>query len=179
MYSNRYRFSVCCSDLHSTILPFRSYLAAATRSRGLRQSRHTLALTLSPKRLALLGSIARIITVVALSVVPITASFHPETAAFARGLSPVETLDQLANFIEQASNRFAVPSDWIRAVIQIESAGDGHAISPRGAMGLMQLMPSTWSSAIVMVLAWTRLILATIYWLAPPISNRCTTALDR
>src|SRR5215472_15499673 len=31
-----------------------------------------------------------------------------------------------------------------RAVMQIESAGDEHATSRRGAMGLMQIMPGTW-----------------------------------
>jgi soluble lytic murein transglycosylase-like protein len=33
---------------------------------------------------------------------------------------------------------------WIRAVIRVESGGDAHAISPRGTMGLTQLMPATW-----------------------------------
>jgi transglycosylase-like protein with SLT domain len=37
-----------------------------------------------------------------------------------------------------------VPARWIRAFIQIESGGDEHAISPRGAMGLMRLIPDTW-----------------------------------
>ena len=56
----------------------------------------------------------------------------------------LQSTDRFAKFIEEASDRFAVPARWIRAVIQIESGGDEHAISPRGAMGLMQLMPGTW-----------------------------------
>jgi len=43
-----------------------------------------------------------------------------------------------------AASGVGVPARWIRAIIQIESAGDEHAISARGAMGLMQLMPATW-----------------------------------
>jgi soluble lytic murein transglycosylase-like protein len=54
------------------------------------------------------------------------------------------SIDRFANFIAEASARFTVPAPRIRAIIQIESAGDEHAISPRGAMGLMQLMPATW-----------------------------------
>ena len=52
--------------------------------------------------------------------------------------------DHFANFIVEASARFAVPAQWVRAVMQVESGGDEHATSPRGAMGLMQLMPATW-----------------------------------
>jgi soluble lytic murein transglycosylase-like protein len=52
--------------------------------------------------------------------------------------------DRFAKFIDKASVRFAVPARWIRAVIQVESSGDEHAISSRGAMGLMQLRPGTW-----------------------------------
>jgi hypothetical protein len=49
-----------------------------------------------------------------------------------------------ANLIEEASRRFAVPAHWIRAVMTVESAGDARARSPKGAMGLMQIMPETW-----------------------------------
>ena len=55
-----------------------------------------------------------------------------------------EPVDRFAKFIEEASGRFAVPARWIRAMMRVESGGDEHAISSRGAMGLMQLMPGTW-----------------------------------
>lgn len=47
-------------------------------------------------------------------------------------------------FIAGASQRFAIPAHWICAVLTIESAGDVQARSPKGAMGLMQIMPATW-----------------------------------
>jgi hypothetical protein len=46
--------------------------------------------------------------------------------------------------ISEASQRFTVPEDWIRAVIRVESGGKSKAVSPKGAMGLMQIMPATW-----------------------------------
>jgi soluble lytic murein transglycosylase-like protein len=46
--------------------------------------------------------------------------------------------------ITAAARRFVLPEAWIRAVMAMESAGDPRAISPKGAMGLMQLMPETW-----------------------------------
>lgn len=46
--------------------------------------------------------------------------------------------------VEEASVRFGLPSVWIRAVMRVESGGRRDAVSPKGAMGLMQLMPSTW-----------------------------------
>lgn len=45
--------------------------------------------------------------------------------------------------IRDASLRFAIDPDLIRAVIRHESAYDVHAVSRKGAMGLMQLMPKT------------------------------------
>jgi soluble lytic murein transglycosylase-like protein len=55
------------------------------------------------------------------------------------------TSDPFAEFIDEASRRFGVPVHWIRAVIDVESAGDVRARSPKGAMGLMQVMPDTWA----------------------------------
>jgi hypothetical protein len=55
------------------------------------------------------------------------------------------TSDPYADFVEDASRRFGVPVRWIRAVIDVESAGDVRARSPKGAMGLMQIMPETWA----------------------------------
>jgi hypothetical protein len=51
------------------------------------------------------------------------------------------TSDPFADFVEEASRRFGVPVRWIRAVIDVESAGNARAKSPKGAMGLMQIMP--------------------------------------
>ncbi len=52
--------------------------------------------------------------------------------------------------IEEASTRFGIPTHWIESVMRAESRGqtelNGHPIRSRaGAMGLMQLMPMTWS----------------------------------
>jgi soluble lytic murein transglycosylase-like protein len=47
-------------------------------------------------------------------------------------------------FIVEASRSFGIPTTWIRAVMQAESGGDARAVSSKGAMGLMQIMPGTW-----------------------------------
>ena len=52
----------------------------------------------------------------------------------------------LAAFVAEASRRFGIPAAWLRAVMRAESFGDARAISPKGAMGLMQIMPETWAA---------------------------------
>ncbi len=49
------------------------------------------------------------------------------------------------SFVDEAARRFSVPAAWIRAVIQVESNGNPKALSPKGAVGLMQLMPDTYT----------------------------------
>jgi hypothetical protein len=49
-----------------------------------------------------------------------------------------------ATYIDEASRRFRIPARWIRAVMRRESGNDPRAISAKGALGLMQIMPDTW-----------------------------------
>jgi hypothetical protein len=53
--------------------------------------------------------------------------------------------DRFADFVTEASQRFGIPASWIRAVMHVESLGNARATSPKGAMGLMQIMPQTWA----------------------------------
>ncbi|WP_375786950.1 lytic transglycosylase domain-containing protein [Bradyrhizobium sp. Pha-3] len=85
------------------------------------------------------------------AVVPLFVALTVSIATAVAETRPAEptasyrTSDPFADFVEQASRRFGVPVRWIREVIDVESAGDARARSPKGAMGLMQIMPETWA----------------------------------
>ncbi len=53
--------------------------------------------------------------------------------------------DRIERFVAKAALRFGIPASWIEAVMQAESRGAVHAVSSKGAMGLMQIMPQTWA----------------------------------
>jgi hypothetical protein len=55
------------------------------------------------------------------------------------------SLRPFAAFVTEASKRFGVPEHWIRAVMHVESRAKERARSSKGAMGLMQIMPKTWT----------------------------------
>lgn len=81
----------------------------------------------------------------------------PETEKIHRALSINDTLQNEKNvkntnlnfsqmlnqLIEQESSKENVSADLVRAVVKAESNGNPLAVSPKGAIGLMQLMPNT------------------------------------
>ncbi|HEX5481871.1 MAG TPA: lytic transglycosylase domain-containing protein [Terriglobia bacterium] len=50
---------------------------------------------------------------------------------------------RIQRIARQAANRFKVDPRLVDAVIRTESGYDSHAVSPKGALGLMQLIPAT------------------------------------
>lgn len=52
----------------------------------------------------------------------------------------------LSASVTEAALRFGIEEGWIYAVMRQESGGDPKAVSAKGAMGLMQLMPATWNA---------------------------------
>jgi len=57
--------------------------------------------------------------------------------------SPPPKADGIPGLVEAASDRHQVDADLINSVIRAESSFDPRARSPKGAQGLMQLMPAT------------------------------------
>jgi soluble lytic murein transglycosylase-like protein len=66
----------------------------------------------------------------------------PSNATFLRSNAPVSQQDVDAA-IERAAARHNVDPNLVRSVIKVESNFNPNAVSRKGAMGLMQLMPST------------------------------------
>jgi len=74
---------------------------------------------------------------------PLPRSLPEATGAYSKvaeaKLSPAE----LSRTVARAATETGLPADLIRSVIQTESGGNAAARSPKGAIGLMQLMPAT------------------------------------
>src|SRR5262245_22287221 len=60
-----------------------------------------------------------------------------------RPVAPRATRDRFEPFVLEHAARNNLRPDLVRAVIQVESGFNPRARSPKGAMGLMQLMPAT------------------------------------
>jgi hypothetical protein len=93
-----------------------------------------------PKRLATIGVVAMI----AASSLQFDAFARAKSASADPSPASRDTQAGIETFVEEAAKRFAVPARWIRAIMRVESRGYVRARSPKGAIGLMQVMPSTY-----------------------------------
>ena len=66
-----------------------------------------------------------------------SARVSPRTSKFGR------FPEHFVSLVEEAALEHSVDSDLLKAVITAESGYDPHAVSSKGAVGLMQLMPAT------------------------------------
>ena len=67
----------------------------------------------------------------------------PQARARPIALTTRPTLQQWRDQIRQAAEKYRLPEELLLAVMAVESNFDHQALSEKGAMGLMQLMPGT------------------------------------
>lgn len=77
------------------------------------------------------------------AVIPAQGESNFRQSVAAPAEKSVQRPSGLDAIIDRASKRFGVDRDLIESVIRAESDFDARATSPKGAMGLMQLMPDT------------------------------------
>jgi soluble lytic murein transglycosylase-like protein len=95
-------------------------------------------------RLRTLGTLVCFVATFA-SLMLLSGAAHAKRAAPNAQKAAASPTNPFAAFVAEASRRFAVPEHWIRAVMHVESDGKLRARSQKGAMGLMQIMPKTWT----------------------------------
>jgi Transglycosylase SLT domain len=91
-----------------------------------------------------LGSMLCTVMVLAALMLSCSAA-HAGQASPATHRASGKSFHPFATFVAEASKRFAVPQHWIRAVMRAESSEQSRARSQKGATGLMQIMPKTWT----------------------------------
>jgi len=88
-----------------------------------------------------------IITAIVLAMTggSISAVFAASVKTQSAPVAATNPVNPYSGYIAEASRRFGIPESWIRAVMRVESRGQVKAVSPKGAIGLMQIMPDTWA----------------------------------
>jgi soluble lytic murein transglycosylase-like protein len=65
------------------------------------------------------------------------------TRSFGSGTSGAATVADIDQMVRETASRYQVDPDLVRAIVRVESDYDPKAVSNKGAMGLMQLIPAT------------------------------------
>jgi soluble lytic murein transglycosylase-like protein len=107
----------------------------AAMSAGLEKQRASIAKQTSLTQKATAGSVAN-------GFFALPWSTPPPSVAGEQICDPVSP-EVLGGLIDQAAQREQVEAGLVRAVIKQESGGRACAVSPKGAQGIMQLMPDT------------------------------------
>jgi len=75
---------------------------------------------------------------------PVTAEVAPpHQAARPKGKAMTRRAAHFAPIVRAAASAHGLPEALLQAVIEVESGFNADAVSPKGALGLMQLMPQT------------------------------------
>ena len=74
---------------------------------------------------------------------PIESAVPPKPRPAPRPAPPPAGAVSIARYVDDAAARHGVPASLVAAVIAVESKFNSRAVSQRGALGLMQLMPGT------------------------------------
>jgi len=132
---------------HSSV-PAKTWTAVARsggpwRPSGRRASASPLTVVSTMAALRSLGTMLCIVILAASMLSSDAAHAAQESSATRR--PNVSSVLPFAAFVTEASRRFGVPEHWIRAVLRVESGAKQGARSSKGASGLMQIMPKTWT----------------------------------
>jgi soluble lytic murein transglycosylase-like protein len=73
----------------------------------------------------------------------LVAAIEPDPQPAVAPLPPAPAAPSPKQLIEQAAARYDLPAPFLHSVAKAESGYRREAVSPKGAVGLMQLMPST------------------------------------
>jgi soluble lytic murein transglycosylase-like protein len=114
------------------------------RPSGRRASASPLTAASAMAALRSVEKMLRIVVILAASMLS-SGTAHAEQESLATRRPNDLSVRPFAAFVTEASKRFGVPEHWIRAVMHVESSAKQRARSSKGAMGLMQVMPKTWT----------------------------------
>jgi soluble lytic murein transglycosylase-like protein len=132
------------SSVPAKICEFAARGVGQGRPPGRRASASPLTVASTMAALRSLGTMLCIVVILAASMLSSGAAHAGQESLATRRPNDL-SVRPLAAFVTEASKRFGVPEHWIRALMHVESGEKSRARSQKGAMGLMQIMPKTWT----------------------------------